>query len=151
MIGTVSDNIRYMVTVVGPASKDETSLRRARVVADAQDGFAYGKRMVYDWRFDELPSGATRIRLDILFQASSIFTLPLWDGMQGVITRVMMKKFVERAAFLKKERANREAVAAASTRTSAEPEVSHHGSSIREDARLSEYAELKSQSVNVDK
>merc|ERR1719443_2806992 len=107
MLGTVGDNIRYNVMLVRPGVKvDEqgsaASLRTARVVADTMDGFAYGKRLVYDWRFAEMPSGETAVQLDIFFQAKNVFSLPLWDSMQAMITSVMMKKFVEQAATLQK-------------------------------------------------
>merc|ERR1719321_1028834 len=85
------------------ATGDIAPLRTARVVADTVDGFAYGKRLVYDWRFAEMPSGETAVQLDIFFQAKNVFSLPLWDSMQAMITSVMMKKFVERAAVLEKD------------------------------------------------
>mmetsp|Transcript_7136 Transcript_7136/g.15434 ORF Transcript_7136/g.15434 Transcript_7136/m.15434 type:complete len:684 (+) Transcript_7136:90-2141(+) len=111
MLGTVGDTIRYKVMLLSPKaslakqSSGEGSeghiLRKARVVADTADGFAYGKRLVYDWRFAETESGKTDVRLDMFFQAKSVFFLPLWDSMQATITGVMMKKFMERAAELK--------------------------------------------------
>merc|ERR1719398_404909 len=118
MLGTVGDNIRYNVMLVRPFVKDNeapesqsikggaTHLRKARVVADTMDGFAYGKRLVYDWRFAETPAGETAVQLDIFFQAKNVFSLPLWDSMQAMITSVMMKKFVERAANLEKGEAS---------------------------------------------
>merc|ERR1719272_1299198 len=114
ILGTVGDNIKYNVMLVKPPVKDsvagaEAPMRTARVVADTVDGFAYGKRLVYDWRFTELPSGETAVQLDIFFQAKNVFSLPLWDSMQAMITSAMMKKFIERAAVL-----NKEAAAAAS-------------------------------------
>merc|ERR1712032_1428678 len=77
--------------------------RKSRVVADAMDGFRYGKRLVYDWRFEEVGPGETDVRLDMFFQARNVFFLPLWDSMQATITSVMMKKFIERAAVLSDE------------------------------------------------
>lgn len=78
-------------------------LRAARVVADTPEGFAYGKRLVYDWRFVEVAPGVTDVRLDMFFQASSFFFLPIWDSMQTVITNVMMNKFMERAKVIMRE------------------------------------------------
>lgn len=108
VLGTVGDKIRYRVSLQRP-EEDSTSplrsqhpeaLRVARVVADTLDGFRYGKRLVYDWRFMEITPGETDVRLDMFFQAKSVFFLPLWDSMQATITTVMMKKFQERAAEL---------------------------------------------------
>eukprot|EP00441_Pelagodinium_beii_P045607 CAMPEP_0197621036 /NCGR_PEP_ID=MMETSP1338-20131121/1685_1 /TAXON_ID=43686 ORGANISM="Pelagodinium beii, Strain RCC1491" /NCGR_SAMPLE_ID=MMETSP1338 /ASSEMBLY_ACC=CAM_ASM_000754 /LENGTH=660 /DNA_ID=CAMNT_0043190361 /DNA_START=218 /DNA_END=2201 /DNA_ORIENTATION=+ len=109
VLGTVGDKIRYRVSLQRPDEEDSTSplgtqhpeaLRVARVVADTLDGFRYGKRLVYDWRFIENTPGETDVRLDMFFQAKSVFFLPLWDSMQATITSVMMKKFQERAAQL---------------------------------------------------
>eukprot|EP00929_Paragymnodinium_shiwhaense_P043757 TRINITY_DN22486_c0_g1_i1.p1 TRINITY_DN22486_c0_g1~~TRINITY_DN22486_c0_g1_i1.p1 ORF type:complete len:690 (+),score=202.34 TRINITY_DN22486_c0_g1_i1:169-2238(+) len=109
VLGTVGDVVTYQAIVLPPAKKsslagsedlDIVSLRTARVVADTADGFAYGKRLVYDWRFAEMSDGSTDVRLDMFFQAKSVFYLPLWDSMQATITGVMMKKFIARAAEL---------------------------------------------------
>merc|ERR1719181_2632512 len=101
MLGSVGDNIRYNVLLVRPGVKEPADsqavpgstapMRTARVVADTMDGFAYGKRLVYDWRFAELPSGETNVQLDIFFQAKNVVSLPLWDSLQTMITTVMMK------------------------------------------------------------
>merc|ERR1719162_1629910 len=103
ILGTVGDNIMYSVLLVTPAEGTPAPLRTARVVADTLDGFAFGKRLVYDWRFQETASGETAVQLDIFFQAKNVFSLPLWDSMQAMITNVMMKKFTERAAAIEKE------------------------------------------------
>merc|ERR1712232_805546 len=82
--------------------------------ADTADGFAYGKRLVYDWRFAELNDNETDVRLDMFFQAKNMFSLPLWDSMQATITAVMMKKFAERAAVLSASKASSRPAAAKS-------------------------------------
>mmetsp|Transcript_3723 Transcript_3723/g.6779 ORF Transcript_3723/g.6779 Transcript_3723/m.6779 type:complete len:712 (+) Transcript_3723:95-2230(+) len=117
ILGTVGDSVRYQVLLTPPAVKvrssvepaggiaGNTNLKVARVVADAVDGFAYGKRLVYDWRFSETESGVTKVRLDMFFQATSVFTLPIWDSMQAIISGVMMKKFLERANTLMEKEA----------------------------------------------
>mmetsp|Transcript_22822 Transcript_22822/g.36309 ORF Transcript_22822/g.36309 Transcript_22822/m.36309 type:complete len:675 (+) Transcript_22822:163-2187(+) len=117
ILGAVGDNVRYKVSNVPPAAPrldaNETDpskgprlgLKTARVVCDAVDGFAYGKRLVWDWRFAAKTSGETAVQLNILFQAKGVLTLPIWDSLQAMITGVMFKKFTERAAILKAESA----------------------------------------------
>ena len=105
LLGSVGDNVVYQVMLAEPALNSASGVRSAtnrtaRVVADTADGFAYGKRLVYDWRFAEMSDGETDVRLDMFFQAKNVFFLPLWDSMQATITGVMMKKFAERAAHL---------------------------------------------------
>mmetsp|Transcript_99483 Transcript_99483/g.252718 ORF Transcript_99483/g.252718 Transcript_99483/m.252718 type:complete len:664 (-) Transcript_99483:37-2028(-) len=97
VLGTVGDNIRYRITITPPASGAGTTLRAARVVADTPAGFAYGKRLVYDWRFRETEDGGCEVRLDMFFQARSLWFLPLWDSMQATITGALLTKFQERA------------------------------------------------------
>lgn len=113
MLGTVGDNVQYQVRIDEPvaqqsdASESDPSkptrpgLKTARVVCDAVDGFAYGKRLVWDWSFAEKPTGETAVQLNIFFQARGVLTLPIWDSLQAMITSVMFKKFAERAAVLK--------------------------------------------------
>uniref|UniRef100_A0A7S0ZYB4 Coenzyme Q-binding protein COQ10 START domain-containing protein n=1 Tax=Noctiluca scintillans TaxID=2966 RepID=A0A7S0ZYB4_NOCSC len=103
MLGVVGDDVRYRVILSKPqrpTDSENSSMRTARVVADTTDGFAYGKRLVYDWRFTETAHGGTDVQLDMFFQAKSVLFLPLWDSMQAMITGVMMRKFNERAAVL---------------------------------------------------
>jgi len=103
VLGAVGDDVRYRVILSKPqrpADSEDSSMRTARVVADTADGFAYGKRLVYDWRFTETAHGGTDVQLDMFFQAKSVLFLPLWDSMQAMITGVMMRKFNERAAVL---------------------------------------------------
>jgi len=137
MLGTVGDNVTYQVLLEHPTVRsrqgdvgkaEDQGLRCARVVADTADGFAYGKRLVYDWRFTELGNGETLVKLDMFFQAKSVFFLPLWDSMQATITSVMMKKFIERAAVL----------------TEASPEDIIAGRSKLETAESASGADLKS-------
>merc|ERR1711879_20388 len=96
VLGSVGDNVIYQVMLAEPALDSGSgvrgaSSRTARVVADTADGFAYGKRLVYDWRFAEINDHETDVRLDMFFQAKNVFFLPLWDSMQATITGVMMK------------------------------------------------------------
>lgn len=98
-LGAVGDTIRYRVTASPPSGA--VGSRVGRVVADTPDGFRYGKRLVYDWRFTEVGDGETDVKLDMFFQAGTVFFLPLWDSMQATITSAMMQKFAERAEFLK--------------------------------------------------
>eukprot|EP00933_Yihiella_yeosuensis_P077654 TRINITY_DN88320_c0_g1_i1.p1 TRINITY_DN88320_c0_g1~~TRINITY_DN88320_c0_g1_i1.p1 ORF type:complete len:184 (-),score=35.88 TRINITY_DN88320_c0_g1_i1:8-559(-) len=110
-LGTVGDKIRYKIMLLHPTEDVSGQpavgrnrpdvLQVARVIADTEDGgFTYAKRLVYDWRFIETSPGETEVRLDIFFQAKSVFFLPLWDSMQATITSAMMKKFMERAKVL---------------------------------------------------
>merc|ERR1719323_2539963 len=103
MLGAVGDTIRYRVTVSKPTASEDTGLRKARVIADTPDGFRYGKRLVYDWRFTEVANGETDVKLDMFFQAGTVWFLPLWDSMQATITGAMMQKFTERADVLRAE------------------------------------------------
>lgn len=100
ILGTVGDRVTYHFMMAEPSQASGASVRTARVVADTADGFAYAKRLVYDWRFSEVSDGETDVRLDMFFQAKSVFYLPLWDSMQATITGAMMKKFMERATEL---------------------------------------------------
>jgi ribosome-associated toxin RatA of RatAB toxin-antitoxin module len=72
----------------------------ARVVADASDGFAYGEKLIYDWRFRRLGPGLTKVELDMLFQARSVLYMPFWDSMQNMVMSKMLVAFKERAEFL---------------------------------------------------
>jgi len=102
-LGTVGDTIRYRVALKPPEVEKtgaDAGFKSARVVADATEGFTYGKRLVYDWRFVEVAPGETDVKLNMFFQARSFLFLPLWDSMQATITSVMMKKFNERATAL---------------------------------------------------
>eukprot|EP00927_Polykrikos_kofoidii_P030850 TRINITY_DN26545_c0_g1_i1.p1 TRINITY_DN26545_c0_g1~~TRINITY_DN26545_c0_g1_i1.p1 ORF type:complete len:688 (+),score=117.64 TRINITY_DN26545_c0_g1_i1:132-2195(+) len=133
MLGRVGDEVAFQIMLTAPsvqtddleasAGKEDIlgeddkkeRLRTARVVADTVDGFSVGKRLVYDWRLAELPSGETLVRLDMFFQAQNVFLLPLWDSMQSTIVGVMMEKFIERAAVLAKSREAAQAVAGGPT------------------------------------
>lgn len=105
VLGTLGDAVRYRVTLSAPAGApgrgQGQGLRGARVVADTPGGFRYGRRLVYDWRFTELAAGETDVRLDMFFQAGSVFFLPLWDSLQATVTGAMMQKFAERAEVLR--------------------------------------------------
>lgn len=75
-----------------------------RVVADATNGFTYGERLVYDWRFYRQSSGHTKVELDMLFQARSVIYMPLWDSMQNMVINKMLAAFVARAELLQKKK-----------------------------------------------
>lgn len=79
----------------------------ARIVADTPDGFDFGKRLVYDWRFREVAPGRTDVKLDMFFQAKTFLHLPIWDSVQAMLTTVMMRKFMERAQRAEALRASR--------------------------------------------
>merc|ERR1711957_526424 len=79
MLGTVGEKITYNVLLAPPANAgtEKSGVGQvARVVADTADGFTYAKRLVYDWRFVETAPGETEVKLDIFFQAKSVFSLP---------------------------------------------------------------------------
>jgi len=117
LLGTVGDTIRYRVSLEEPATSTEGAdepesplpkggaggTRVARVVADTVDEFAYGKRLVYDWRFTETANGETDVRLNVFFQAKSVLYLPLWDSLQAVISGAVLQRFKERSAALAPE------------------------------------------------
>merc|ERR1712113_405143 len=75
-----------------------------RVTADAVNGFTYGKRLAYDWRFQRIAAGRTKVELDMLFEARSVLYIPLWDSMQHMVLNNMLSAFVARAEQLQQER-----------------------------------------------
>eukprot|EP00747_Dinoflagellata_sp_TGD_P206743 gnl/TRDRNA2_/TRDRNA2_80415_c0_seq2.p1 gnl/TRDRNA2_/TRDRNA2_80415_c0~~gnl/TRDRNA2_/TRDRNA2_80415_c0_seq2.p1 ORF type:complete len:576 (-),score=135.68 gnl/TRDRNA2_/TRDRNA2_80415_c0_seq2:56-1783(-) len=111
MLGMLGDTVRYRVMLRPPGTVQSSisknpGARAARIVADASDGFAYGKRLVYDWRFLEVAPGETDVRLDLFFQAKTMLYLPIWDSMQATVTGVMMRKFTERGGILLSRRSD---------------------------------------------
>merc|ERR1711879_365749 len=107
-LGTIGDTVRYTVTVrpppagPPPAGGDAGAGRPviARVTADAVNGFTYGKRLVYDWRFTSLGPELTQVELDMLFQARNVLYMPVWDSMQNMVVNGMLSAFVARAEAL---------------------------------------------------
>merc|ERR1712154_241670 len=72
--------------------------------ADAVNGFTYGKRLAYDWRFTSLGEKKSRVELDLLFQAHNVLYMPIWDSMQNMVVNGMLGAFQKRAAVLERER-----------------------------------------------
>lgn len=108
-LGTVGDTVRYCVSVFPPTSVGEEKAENqpviARVVANAYNGFTYGERLVYDWRFRRLGEGpGTQVELDMLFQAKSVLYMPLWDSMQHMVINKMLAAFSARAEQLQQQR-----------------------------------------------
>lgn len=102
-LGTIQETIRYRVSLERPSSQEHRSPRAARVVLDTVDGFPQGKRLVYDWKFTENPDGETDVRLNVFFQAKSVFYLPLWDSMQNVLSSAVLRRFRERSTSLARQ------------------------------------------------
>merc|ERR1711976_1157747 len=98
-LGTLGDNVSYRVTCIAPGPADgsddpETEFPAyANVNADALDGFAYGKKLVYDWNFRQYKPGHTKVSLDLLFQAKGVLYLPFWDSMQNMVIGKMLDAF----------------------------------------------------------
>eukprot|EP00450_Noctiluca_scintillans_P026652 CAMPEP_0194535174 /NCGR_PEP_ID=MMETSP0253-20130528/73621_1 /TAXON_ID=2966 /ORGANISM="Noctiluca scintillans" /LENGTH=444 /DNA_ID=CAMNT_0039380913 /DNA_START=90 /DNA_END=1424 /DNA_ORIENTATION=- len=92
-LGTLGDNISYRVASSPPGDE-------ARVIADAVNGFSYGDRLVYDWRFRKMSANKTKVNLDLFFQAHSVLYMPLWDSMQTMIVNNMLSAFKQRAALI---------------------------------------------------
>eukprot|EP00927_Polykrikos_kofoidii_P072101 TRINITY_DN68255_c0_g1_i1.p1 TRINITY_DN68255_c0_g1~~TRINITY_DN68255_c0_g1_i1.p1 ORF type:complete len:743 (+),score=109.48 TRINITY_DN68255_c0_g1_i1:125-2353(+) len=92
--------------VAGGAGKSVTreGVVSARVVADAVNGFTYGDRLIYDWRFHQIGDGRTKVELDMLFQASNVLYMPLWDSMQNMVMNKMLAAFQNRAELLYKQK-----------------------------------------------
>merc|ERR1712054_493130 len=85
------------------AASDTFPAGYARVVADASDGFAYGEKLIYDWRFRRLGPGLTKVELDMLFQARSVLYMPFWDSMQNMVISKMLVAFKARAEVLQSQ------------------------------------------------
>merc|ERR1712014_335070 len=104
--------VRYTVTVrpppagPPPAGGDAGAGRPviARVTADAVNGFTYGKRLVYDWRFTKIDARKTKVELDMLFQAHNVLYMPIWDSMQNMVVNNMLSAFRTRAETLEQKR-----------------------------------------------
>merc|ERR1712048_736162 len=107
-LGTVGDVVSYTVTVRPPVSSNsavdaggetQTVIEacHAGVKADAVNGFTYGKRLVYDWRFERIGPRRTKVELDMFFQARSVLYMPLWDSMQNMVVNGMLGAFTARA------------------------------------------------------
>merc|ERR1712113_1107330 len=100
-LGTVGDTVSYVVSVKNPADQDGNS---AGVTADAINGFTYGKRLVYDWRFTYVAPSKTKVELDMFFQAHSVLYMPVWDSMQNMVMNNMLSAFIQRAEVLQRQR-----------------------------------------------
>jgi len=64
------------------------------------DGFRYGSRLVYDWRFCAVNENETEVKLDMFFCAKSVLFLPVWDSIQNMVVNDMMKAFMTRSKAL---------------------------------------------------
>lgn len=113
LLGSLGDHIRYRVVLWPPGEQGqrdafptamEDAVRTARIVANSETGFAYGKQLVYDWRFIETQKGYTDVRVDMFFQANNKFMLPVWDSIQAGVNGQMMRKFVARASVVMRQR-----------------------------------------------
>lgn len=102
-LGTLGDTVKYRITSSTPGDNDNSVSPKARVMADAVDGFAYGEKLVYDWRFKQLRPGLTKVELDMLFQARSVLYMPFWDSMQNMVISKMLVAFKARAEVLQKQ------------------------------------------------
>lgn len=114
-LGTVGDTVSYRVSVRAPGSGEPASsgppcelAPDARVTADAVNGFTYGQRLVYDWRFHRLGSKRTKVELDMLFQARSVLYMPIWDSMQNMVVNNMLSAFIARAELLQRQKSERD-------------------------------------------
>merc|ERR1719188_1564939 len=106
-LGTVGDTVHYSVLVKEPQATELAGgsvARRSGVTADAVNGFTYGKRLVYDWRFTEVGPKKTTVELDLLFQAHSVLYMPVWDSLQNMIVNNMLSAFKQRADVLQASR-----------------------------------------------
>merc|ERR1711933_60550 len=94
--------VNYRMFVQPPAKGGEEAPRNAAVRADALNGFTYGKRLVYDWRFTSISNGRTLVELDMLFQAHNVLYMPIWDSMQNMVINNMLSAFRDRAEELQR-------------------------------------------------
>jgi len=106
-LGTVGDTVNYRLTLEPPKQKGH--VQKGRVLADAENGFTYGKRLAYDWRFTSLGDNKTLVELDLLFQAHNVLYMPIWDAMQNMVVTGMLGAFQKRAAVLETQRATQKA------------------------------------------
>ncbi|CAE7349545.1 unnamed protein product [Symbiodinium microadriaticum] len=107
-LGTLGDTVGYEVTICHPQLSD--GRKTARVCADAKQGFAYGKRLAYDWRFWEVGPSKTKVELDMLFQAQSVLYMPVWDSMQHMVINNMLSAFKAHAEKIYAERRDKSTV-----------------------------------------
>jgi len=111
-LGTVGDTIRYGLRMKPPTwgkvARKEPTVLSAQVVADAIDGFAYGERLIYDWRFRQVSPRTTRVEVDILFQARSVIFLPIWTSMKTMFIEKLLVAFKARAELLERQRSGSE-------------------------------------------
>lgn len=101
-LGTVGDEVAYRVGIQRPRPAPRG--HEGRVIADAVNGFAYGERLVYDWRFRQITPTRTAVQLDMYFQASGVLYLPIWDSMKDMVMNNMLHAFMKRAEALQAER-----------------------------------------------
>eukprot|EP00746_Dinoflagellata_sp_MGD_P016873 gnl/MRDRNA2_/MRDRNA2_138376_c0_seq1.p1 gnl/MRDRNA2_/MRDRNA2_138376_c0~~gnl/MRDRNA2_/MRDRNA2_138376_c0_seq1.p1 ORF type:complete len:656 (-),score=135.42 gnl/MRDRNA2_/MRDRNA2_138376_c0_seq1:10-1977(-) len=100
-MGTIGDTVLYRVTLKEPEDSKESIVgTKWRVVADTVDGFRYGSRLVYDWRFRAVNENETEVKLDMFFCAKSVLFLPVWDSIQNMVVNDMMKAFMTRSKAL---------------------------------------------------
>eukprot|EP00747_Dinoflagellata_sp_TGD_P168743 gnl/TRDRNA2_/TRDRNA2_195866_c0_seq1.p1 gnl/TRDRNA2_/TRDRNA2_195866_c0~~gnl/TRDRNA2_/TRDRNA2_195866_c0_seq1.p1 ORF type:complete len:702 (+),score=143.82 gnl/TRDRNA2_/TRDRNA2_195866_c0_seq1:308-2107(+) len=112
-LGHIGDTVHYHVTTEAPGWAGLGSDGRIqdsaiapdqswRVLADATNGFSYGRRLAYDWRFIPLSPSKTKVQLDMFFEAKSVLYMPVWDSMQNMVVRDMMKAFKGQVEVLRK-------------------------------------------------
>lgn len=100
-MGSIGDTVLYRVSLKEPEDPKESSPGKTwGVVADTVDGFRYGSRLVYDWRFKALSETETEVKLDMFFCAKSVLFVPIWDSMQNMIVNDMMRAFLSRTKAL---------------------------------------------------
>jgi len=103
-LGTLGDVVKYQVSAKAPVDgKDSETATSGQVIADAVNGFTYGERLVYDWRFRQITPTKTLVELDMLFQARSVLYMPIWDSMQHMVVNGMLTAFVDRAEKLHRQ------------------------------------------------
>eukprot|EP00929_Paragymnodinium_shiwhaense_P025653 TRINITY_DN15459_c0_g1_i1.p1 TRINITY_DN15459_c0_g1~~TRINITY_DN15459_c0_g1_i1.p1 ORF type:complete len:758 (+),score=207.74 TRINITY_DN15459_c0_g1_i1:149-2422(+) len=104
-LGTVGDTVKYRITVwpPTPSAGGGEAVQGCRVIADASNGFRYGEKLIYDWRFYRISEKKTKVELDMLFQASSVLYMPLWDSMQNMVINNLFSAFIARSENLQKQ------------------------------------------------
>jgi len=114
-LGVLGDTVCYRITLVAPyqvvggrpkaPDGGSAPLDAGQVIA-ACDGFAYGEKLVWDWRFTEIRPGVTKCELDMLFQAKSVLYLPLWDSLKDMVVEKLLVSFKARCESLQKQGAS---------------------------------------------
>eukprot|EP00929_Paragymnodinium_shiwhaense_P057789 TRINITY_DN28942_c0_g1_i1.p1 TRINITY_DN28942_c0_g1~~TRINITY_DN28942_c0_g1_i1.p1 ORF type:complete len:552 (+),score=120.28 TRINITY_DN28942_c0_g1_i1:48-1703(+) len=99
LMGTLGDTVEYVVELDPPS----TSHCHSRVYT-INEGSRYCDRLVYDWRFQPLEGGRTKVILEVEFKASAAWCLPIWEAIRRDIINGVANSFSHRVRDLQASR-----------------------------------------------